>query len=52
MKIFHPVYYPAKNNRPVWEIEDLIQLQMISGADMGVALHSRNFAEENIFHVR
>lgn len=43
-KVFNTVYYMVQQNRPMSDIEELIELQQKNGVDLGHSLHSRKAA--------
>ena len=50
-KIFNTVYSLAKVNRLYSDIEQLTELQIKNGLDMGVGLHSRQTAMKIVEHI-
>ncbi|XP_028394428.1 E3 SUMO-protein ligase KIAA1586-like [Dendronephthya gigantea] len=50
-RVFRTSYYIAKNDRPLNDIEGLVDLQIHNGLDMGTGLHSRSSATAIIDHI-
>ncbi|XP_028410502.1 E3 SUMO-protein ligase KIAA1586-like [Dendronephthya gigantea] len=50
-RVFRTSYYIAKNDRPLNNIEELVDLQIHNGLDMGTGLHSRSSATAIIDHI-
>ena len=50
-RVFNTVYSLVKQNRPFFNIEDEVELQMKNGVDMGHGLHSHKTAVKIVDHI-
>ena len=50
-KLFNTVYSLARSSRPFFDMKGAIELQLKSGVDLGVGLHSRYTAVKIVDHV-
>ena len=50
-RVFNTVYSLVKRNRPFFDVEDEVELQMKNGVDMGHGLHSRKTAVKIVDHI-